>query len=125
MEKMEKMEKMEMMMDADMGAGEMAEGGQRERRAGSRSSSMRSTKSAKYMRNSQRGKAAPSATAYKNQARMRNQRAAAMRDIESNQTPRGSLKGAQDISYERGKSTQRVEFNDKSKTMRQQVMKSK
>ena len=66
MEKMEKMEKMEMMMDADMGAGEMAEGGQRERRAGSRSSSMRSTKSAKYMRNSQRGKAAPSATAYKN-----------------------------------------------------------
>lgn len=103
MEMMEKMMEQKQMMDQEMGGGEAAEGGQRERRAGSsRSSSMRSMKSG---RSSQRSNK-------RNQQQTMYQQI--VNAIDKNQTPRGSMK-QQDISYERGKTSQHIQFTEENK----------
>merc|ERR1719197_1862498 len=100
----------DMMMDpemGDMGAGEMAEGGQSERRRSSRASSRSS--SVRRKQNTRNNKKAP-VCANNSQAKLRNQRAAAFKNIDNNATPRGSMKD--DIPYENGNTSQTIEFDN-------------
>lgn len=113
-EKEKKMEMMEKMMEADA---EMAEGGQRERRAGSRSSSVRSKKSA---RSSQMSRQAT----MKKQATLRMQRAATFNTIDNNKTPRGSC-NSKDISYENGKNALTIQFSEDNRMKVNKIKKSK